>query len=96
MYCGPRIGFFTEWVWGCQRSFSTPSDTSLSPEELERLEEILKQINRSFFYELQGPAAKRPEREKEEEDEEEEDDDDKGKKEENEEEDEQQEPWRLT
>jgi len=67
---------------------STPSDTSLSPEELERLEEILKQINRPFYYELQRPAAKRPE--------EEEDDDDDGKKEENEEEDEQQEPWRLT
>jgi hypothetical protein len=85
-------------AWGCQRSLSTPSDTSLSPEELERREEILKQINRSFYYELQSPAAKRPEREKEEEEEEEEeeDDDDKGKKEENEEEDEQQEPWRLT
>jgi hypothetical protein len=68
---------------------STPSDTSLSPEELERLEEILKQINRPFYYELQRPAAKRPE-------EEEEEDDDDGKKEENEEEDEQQEPWRLT
>ena len=95
MYCGPRIRFFTEWVWGCQRSFSTPSDTSLSPEELERLEEILKQTNRPFYYELQRPAAKRPEEEEEEEGEEEEDDDD-GKKEENEEEDEQQEPWRLT
>jgi hypothetical protein len=88
----PRIRFFTEWAWGCQRSLSTPSDTSLSPEELERLKEILKQINRPFYYELQRPAAKRPEPEEEEEEEEEEE----GKKEENEEEDEQQEPWRLT
>jgi ribosomal protein L12E/L44/L45/RPP1/RPP2 len=70
---------------------STPSDTSLSPEELERLEEILKQINRPFYYELQRPAAKRPEEE-----EDDDDDDGDGKKEENEEEDEQQEPWRLT
>jgi hypothetical protein len=82
---------FTEWVWGCQRSLSTPSDTSLSPEELERLKEILKQINRPFYYELQRPAAKRREEEEEEEEE-----DDDGKKEENEEEDEQQEPWRVT
>jgi hypothetical protein len=74
------------------RYLSTP-DTSLSPEELERLREILKQTNRPFYYELQMPAAKRPEEEEEEEEEEDEDD---GKKEENEEEDEQQEPWRLT
>jgi ribosomal protein L12E/L44/L45/RPP1/RPP2 len=73
---------------------STPFDTSLSPEELERLKEILKQINRPFYYELQRSAAKRPEEE------EDDDSDDDGKKEdeeeENEEEDEQPEPWRLT
>jgi ribosomal protein L12E/L44/L45/RPP1/RPP2 len=74
------------------RYLSTP-DTSLSPEEIERLKEILKQTIRPFHYELQMPAAKRPEEEEEEEEEEDEDD---GKKEENEEEDEQQEPWRLT
>jgi hypothetical protein len=93
-YCGPRIRFFTESVWGCQRNLSTPFDTSLSPEELERLKEILKQINRPFYYELQRSAAKRPEEE------EDDDSDDDGKKEdeeeENEEEDEQPEPWRLT
>jgi hypothetical protein len=70
---------------------STPSDASLSPEELERLREIVKDTNRPFYYELQRPAAKRPEQEEEEDDEE-----DGKKQEENEEEDEQQEPWRLT
>jgi len=79
---------------------SIPSDTSLSPEELERLTEILKQINRPFYYELQRSAAKRPEEEEEEDDDDDDDDDDDGKKkdeeEENEEEDEQPEPWRLT
>ena len=66
---------------------STPSYTSLSPEELKQLKEILKETNRPFYYELQRPAAKRPEEEEE---------DDGEKEEENEEEDEQQEPWRLT
>ena len=69
---------------------STPSYTSLSPEELKQLKEILKETNRPFYYELQRPAAKRPEEEEEEEE------DDGEKEEENEEEDEQQEPWRLT
>ena len=100
LYCGPRIRFFTESVRGCQRNLSTAADTSLSPEELERLTEILKQINRPFYYELQRSAAKRPEEEEEEDDDDDDDDDDDGKKkdeeEENEEEDEQPEPWRLT
>ncbi len=46
------------------RYLSTP-DTSLSPEEIERLKEILKQTNRPFYYELQMPAVKRPEEEEE-------------------------------
>ena len=97
LYCGPRIRFFTEWVWRYQRSLSIPAATSFSPEELERLKEILKQTNRAFYYEPQRSAAKRPEEQddddgkKEDEDEEEE-----NEEEENEEEHEQPEPWRLT